>query len=364
MKRPTQEDVARAAGVSRATVSFVINNSVDNRVPISEETRQRVLKAVEELGYIPDTRAQALRSGDSKTIGYIIPDMHNPHYWENTDGIEQEAHAAGYTLLFSSMELNLKYGVDIFKDLAGRRIDGLILTGSFIDQSDEASLTLAQLLKQKRRVAFVEISDHLNNDHDIDCVLSDYRGVTLEAMAHLFSLQHKRIGMVLGAEPPELAFDRFESYKSSLQGAGLPYDPNLVAYCGSTLEDGYQAALKLLNHFPRPTAIIAINDLMAIGVLRAAGDLGLSVPRDFSLVSFDNISVTQYLVPRLTTATKDAVRLGREAVRMLLNRIQNPHLPRQKMYIPARLILRESTGPAPMDEYVLKMKQGDDQHIH
>ena len=350
MKRPTQLDVARAAGVSRATVSFVINDSVDNHIPISEETRQRVFKAVEELGYIPDARAQSLRSGDSKTIGFIIPDLNNPHYWENTDGIVQAARAAGYTLLLSSMELSLKYQVDIFKDLAGRRIDGLILTGTFIDRSDEASQTLAHLLKQKRGLALVEVSDRPNNDIDIDCVISDYRTATNEAMTHLISLQHKRIGMVLGAEPAELAFDRYEPYKACLQAAGLPFDPNLVAYCGPTLEDGYQAGLLLLKHAPRPTAILAINDLMAMGVLRAAADLGLRVPADFSLVGFDNIFAAPYMVPRLTTVSKDPVHLGKEAVRMLINRIQNPNLPRQNTYISARLIFRESTGPAPADD--------------
>ena len=345
MKRPTQVDVARAAGVSRATVSFVINDSADMRVPISEETRQRVLKAVEELGYIPDTRAQALRSGDTKTIGLIIPDIHNPHFWENAEGIEQEARKAGYHILFSSMELNMEYGADIFKDLSGRRIDGLILMGSFIDQSEEAKLTLAQLLK--RRLPIVEISDQPNQHHDIDCVHSNYRLATVEVMDHLISLHHQRIGVLYGAEPPELALDRFEPYKNCLQAAGLPFDPDLVAYCGSRLEDGYQAALRLLRRSPRPTAILAINDLMAIGVMRAAGDLGLSVPRDLSLVSFDDIPVSQYLVPRLTTASRDAVRLGQEAVRLVLERIQNPNQPRQTLHIPARLILRESTGIAP-----------------
>jgi len=347
MKRPTQVDVAQVAGVSRATVSFVINDATDRRVPISEETRQRVLKAVEELGYIPDTRAQALRSGDSKTIGLIIPDMHNPHFWENAEGTELEARAAGYHLLLSSMELNTKYGVDIFNDLAGRRIDGLILMGLILERSDEAKATLAHLHKLKRRLAIVEISDRPNNDRDIDCVLSDYRAVTGEMISHLVSLQHKRIGMVYGTATPELAIDRFEPYKASLQAASLPFDPDLVAYCGPTLEDGYQAALKLLKLSPRPTAIIAINDLMAISVLRAAGDLGLTVPRDLSLVSFDDIPVAKYMVPTLTTATKDAVRLGREAVRLVLARIQDPTQPRQKIYVPARLILRESTGLAP-----------------
>jgi DNA-binding LacI/PurR family transcriptional regulator len=155
--------------------------------------------------------------------------------------------------------------------------------------------------------------------------------------------------MVYGVATPELALDRFEPYQASLEAAGLPFNPALVAYGGPTLEDGYQSALRLLKVSPRPTAIIGINDLMAIGVLRAAGDLGLSVPVDLSLASFDDIPVAQYLVPRLTTATKDAVRLGKEAVRLVLNRIQNPGQPRQKIYVPARLILRESTGPAPSD---------------
>jgi len=112
LKRPTQLDVARKVGVSRATVSYVLNNRTDGKVPISKKTQQRVLQAIEELGYEPDTRAQSLRSGDTKTIGLIIPDMHNPHFWENADGIEQEARAAGYQLLLSSMDLSAEYGED------------------------------------------------------------------------------------------------------------------------------------------------------------------------------------------------------------------------------------------------------------
>jgi LacI family transcriptional regulator len=345
MKRPTQVDVAQLAGVSRATVSFVINDPTDSRVPISEETRQRVLKAVDELGYIPDTRAQALRSGDSKTIGLIIPDIHNPHFWQIVEGIEEEARSAGFHILFSSMQLNVKYGVSIFKDLAGRRIDGLILMGGLLDKSDEAKTTLAQLLK--RHLPIVEMSDRPSQDHDIDCVYSDYREVTMEAMRHLFSLQHTRIGFINGAEPPELAVDRYEAYQASLESASIPFDPDLVVYCGSTLEDGYQAALQMLNRVARPSAILAINDLMSMGVLRAAGDLGMNVPKDLSLVSFDDIPVSRYLVPRLTTASKEPVLMGSEAVRLVFKRIQNPNQPRQEVKNPTRLIIRESTGYAP-----------------
>src|SRR5512137_1235653 len=132
MKRPTQVDVARLAGVSRATVSYVANGLADGQVPISEETRRRVLKAIEELGYEPDARAQALRSGSTLTIGLILPDIRNPHFWQTADGVEQELRAAGYHLLLSSADLYPDYGEDIFKQMSRRRTDGLILMSSFI----------------------------------------------------------------------------------------------------------------------------------------------------------------------------------------------------------------------------------------
>ena len=314
MKQPTQLDVARKAGVSRATVSYVINGRADERVTISAETRRRVLHAVEVLGYEPDTRAQSLRSGDTKTIGLIIPDMRNPHFIENADSIEREARVFGYHLLLSSEDLSTEYGEDIFKDLSGRRIDGLILEGAFIDQSVEAKRRLGRLLKQQ--LPIVEITDRVNLDHNLDCVVSNYAAATTEVMSHLLSLHHRRIGMVYGVAGYELGLDRLKPYQDSLQTAGEAFDPDLIVYCGPTIEEGYQAGLQLLQLATRPTAILAINDLLAIGVLRAAGDLGLRIPADLSLVGFDDIPEARYLVPRLTTVSKDAARMGREAVRL------------------------------------------------
>jgi LacI family transcriptional regulator len=354
MKRPTQVDVARLAGVSRATVSYVVNDVAGGRIPISEETRQRVLEAVEELGYQPDARAQALRSGRTKAIGLIIPDIRNPHFWEVADGAEREARASGYHLLLSSADLNPEYGKDIFKDLSGRRIDGLIVMGAFIYQSEDAYKTLTRLLK--RRFPIVKLGEH----PDIDCVVSAYDETTKEVMSYLLSLQHRRIGLIYGVLPYqdglqaadlpveyESGPDRLLPYQDSLRAAGLPVDQELVVTCGPTIEDGYQAALRLLRMPERPTALIAINDLLALGALRAASDLGLHVPADLSLVGYDDIPRAHYLVPRLTTSSKDAARGGQEAVKLLLARIQEPNRPRQRVDIPARLIIRESTGPAP-----------------
>ncbi len=340
MKRSTQADVARQAGVSRATVSYVVNGQTEGRVPISEDTRQRVLEAIEELDYEPDARAQALRSGNTNTIGLIIPDLSNPHFCEYASGIEQEAHSSGYHLLLSSIALDEEYAVEVFKSLSRRRIDGLILASSFILLSEEAQKTLAQL--RERQLPIVEMNDQYN----VDCVVCDYREATKEVLNYLLSLGHRRIGLIYGVQVPELGDDRLSPYQEILKTAGL-FDQDLIAECGPTIEDGYQAALKLLRNKSRPTALIAINDLLAIGILRAAGDLGLAIPRDLSLVGYDDIPMAKYMVPRLTTVSKDAFHAGQAAFKLLSARIQNPDLPRQRKASPARFIIRESTGPAP-----------------
>ena len=346
MKRPSQVDVARLAGVSRATVSYVVNNQTDGRIPISEETRQRVLDAIAELGYVPDASARALRSGSTKTIGLIIPDIHNPHFWQVADGVEQEADAAGYHLLLSSIPPENKYAEDIFKSLLNRRIDGLVMIPSFIYQLDEAQKTLANLVERRFPIVGM-MADRGDMFHNIDRVISDYRDVTVEIMTHLLSLGHQRIGFIYGIAVPELGTDRLFAYQESLQTAGLPVDPGLVVECGPTTEDSYRATLQLLESPSRPTALLAINDLLAVGALRAIKDLGLDVPRDISLVGYDDIPLSKYLVPRLSTASKDGEKIGREATRLLLARLKDPDRPPQEIRLPARLILRESTGPAP-----------------
>jgi len=341
MNRPTQVDVAQRAGVSRATVSYVLNGLTEGRVPISNETRQRVLAAIEELGYELDARAQALRSGTTNTIALIIPDLQNPHFCEYANGLEVAARAAGYHLLLSSTTMNDEYAVEIFKDLARRRFDGLIIASSFILESKDAKATLEQV--RKRGLPIVEMDEN----YGVDSVSADYRDATREVMSYLLSLGHHRIGLVYGVGNHEIGQDRLQPYLESLTAANIPIEKDLIAECGPAIEDGYQASLKLLRLAPRPSALIVINDLLAISTLRAAADLGLRVPEDLSLVGFDDIPMANYLVPRLTTVTKNARAAGIKAFEVLLARIQNPDLPRQQIHIKPRLILRESTGPAP-----------------
>jgi LacI family transcriptional regulator len=341
MNRPTQVDVARLAGVSRATVSYVLNRATDGRVPISAETQRRVLEAIEELGYEPDVRAQALRSGSNNTIALIIPDLGNPHFCEYATAVEDAARASGYHVLLYSTTLNDEYALAIFKDLARRRFDGLILVSGFILQSKEAKTTLARLLH--RGLPVVELSEY----YGLDSVAAQYDDATKELMSYLFSLGHRRIAMIYGVGGHELANDRLLPYQASLKTAGIPFDDSLVQKCGPTIRDGYEACKKLLKLEVRPTAIIAINDLLAIGALRAAADLNLRIPNDLSVIGYDDIPMADFLIPRLTTVTKDAYMLGTHAFELLLARVQNPDLPRQIIHHMPRLIIRESTGQAP-----------------
>lgn len=339
-KRPTQADVARLAGVSRATVSYVVNGLADGRVLITEETRRRVLDAIAALGYEPDAMAQSLRRGTTRTIGLLIPDMHNPHYWQIAHGAEEQAHAEGYDLLLTSTSLDPDREVHAVTALSRRRIDGLIFLLTFTDRLAGEIEKLAG-----RGVPLAVIGGQIPG---VDFVNSGgYHEGALLIMDYLLKLGHRRIGLVYGVAVPSLGQDRLTAYQQALDRAGLPLDESLIARCSTTLEDGYRAASRLLELSPRPTAILVINDLLAVATIRAIADCGLHVPGDVSVASFDDIELAAYVTPPLTTVRSNAEEMGRAAARMIFARLRDPALPPQQVDIPRQLIVRASTGPAP-----------------
>jgi LacI family transcriptional regulator len=338
-KRPTQMDVARAAGVSRATVSYVLNNQTDQRIPISPETRQRVLETIAMLGYQIDARAQALRSGETRTIGVLLPLYENPFFWELLRGISDEAQAAGYSLLLTHNPLTPELEVQSVREMAEQRVDGLVMIIGF-KLVPEA--VLAQLRHSHRPV--VEISCCPSQ---FDYVQQDYLQAALALMQHLLDLGHRRIGFLQGVTTPSQGVDRLQAYRIALEQAGLPHDESLLVQCGEHLADGYQAAYGILSRPDRPTALMTINDLLSIAALRAAADLGLRVPHDLSIAGFDDIPFAEYTIPRLTSISTQPVETGREAVRMLLKRIANPDAEQYSALSPWQLRIRESTGRAP-----------------
>lgn len=340
MKRPTQSDVARIAGVSRATVSYVLNNQTDQRIPISIETRQRVLEVIEQLGYEVDARAQSLRSGETKTIGVLLPIYENPYFWQILMGIASEAESVGYSLLLAHNSLTPEREYQSIRELAEQRVDGMILLIGFHEFSE---IALNQIRKSLRPI--VEISASAS---EFDHVHQSYGEGAIALMRHLISLGHQRIGFVCGVTVMSQGVDRITAYRQALEESNLPYDETLIHPCGELLEDGYRAAIELLSRPDRPTAVLAINDLLGIATLRAATDLGLRIPQDVSIASFDNIPFAQYTIPRLTTIASSPEENGRDAVRLLLKRLVDPKRPQEVVTSNWRLLIQESTGIAPL----------------
>ncbi|MEM7738159.1 MAG: LacI family DNA-binding transcriptional regulator [Deinococcota bacterium] len=338
IKRPTQTDVAKRAGVSRATVSYVLNEQ-HGAAPVSAATRLRVMQAINDLGYEPDTRAQSLRSGHSKTIGLLVPDIHNPHYWQAIEGIEEEARAGGFDLLLTHSSFDRTREDYCLQALIQRTISGLIIIKAGGSLKPE---TVKKLLATGR-----PIGEFLSQTAGFDSVTGrGYRKVTRELMDHLLQLGHKNFAFINGVANPDLGTNRLKTYRTCLQEAGIPTSNAHVENCGTSTEEGYQATIKVLRLKPQTTAIIVINDLLAMGVVRAIYDLDLQVPKDISVASFDDIDSSNYFVPRLTTVRTDAKAEGKLLTRLLLDRLRDPSLEARTVELSARLIIRESTGKA------------------
>lgn len=335
-------DVARKAGVSRSTVSYVLNDQSDLKIPISDETRQRVMEAIAELGYIPDARAQALRSGNTNIVGVIIPVIQNPFFWQMLSGISEGLQEAGYSLHLTHHPLDTEQEASTIRALTQQPVDGFILLAA----AKYLLPGLTEFLRKSGRPVVEITSAKAEFDH----VVHSYDGGTQALMAHLLELGHERIGFVYGISLDVQGFDRLLTYRKALTDAGLPAEGQFEAHCGESLEEAYQAGLAILSQPDRPTALLVINDMLSVAVMRAAADLGLSIPRDLSVASFDDIPSASYTIPRLTTVSGKAVQSGRDAVRLLLNRFNTPELPQQVTTADVELMIRESTGPVPRAE--------------
>ena len=338
-KRVTQSDVARLAGVSRATVSNVVTGHTGGSVQITEETRRRVLAAIAQLGYQPHAAARSLRSGRTDTIALLIPDGRNPHWWAIVRGVEAVAREHGCQLVLSISGQEAERERRSLRALAEQRFDGLILI-----------LTYPGRLADELDALRLQGSPIVTFGHELpgkDLVTQDYGPGTCELMDHLMKLGHTRIGFIHGVARAGLGADRLFAYRRALRAAGLPYEKALIAQCGPDPDDGACAARRLLDLSPRPTAILGVNDLMAMGALQAAYERGLAVPADLSVAGFDDMDFAEHLTPPLTTVRAHGEEIGRQAAALLFARLADPDRPPQRVAIPTELVIRNSTGVGP-----------------
>ncbi len=335
VKSPTQADVAKLAGVSRSTVSFVLNRRHDRAISITDETRRKVWDAARRLGYEPNAMARGLRSGQSYNIGALIPNLYNLHYLEILDGIEQTLanHRYHLTLMVTNFEPERER--KCFQLLFRQQLDGLILMPTFWNKLPEEMAVLAE--RGSPAVFLPAVKG------GTDWINSDIRGGSEKLMDHLLSLGHQRIGFVNGVARRELTATRYTVYCEKIDAAGLAFDASLVQHCGPTMQDGFESTSVLLDLANPPTAIWTINDVLAVGALRAVHEHGLRIPEDVAVAGFDDTSIAAQLFPSLTTVRIPSTEMGKRAAEMLLQRIEKADHPPMRETLATTLVIRQST---------------------
>lgn len=348
----TIKDVAAIAGVSFTTVSHVINGTR----AVAPETKARVEEAIKKLGYSPSVVARSLRSGESKTVGVVSIANSDPYFTQVLHGIQERGWEAGFGVYISHTELIDVCATDAvipdndcladredrhLGDLSRRNVQGVILNSLQTDA--RLSKTLDRL-----ELPCILFQRLITGPRWDNFMCDDFQGTT-EAMVHLLSLGHSKIALVegFGFESHSVKF-RKRAWEDSLIAAGFKANPAFIADGQYDSLASYRATKELLSAKERPTAIIYYSDVMALAGIRAAYDLGLEVPKDLSVIGYDNLTLDAFTVPRMTSVSQQSVRIGRDMMSRLAERIAHPDIEPLVRTYPQELIVRESTGPVPV----------------
>lgn len=329
----TLRDVARRAGVSIATVSYVLNGTR----PVSLEVEARVREAAAALQYRPNRLARGLRRKRTHVLGLIVPDSANPFFAEVARGLEDLSFAHDYSLILCNSDGDPIKEQRYLGVLIEQQVDGIALVS--------VSATPAHLaILQERGIPFVVVDRDLPG-LEADCVLADNFQGGYGATRHLLDRGHRRIACITGPSDLTPSADRVRGYQKAMEEAGIEPLEIWIRRGDFRAESGYHAARFFLSLPPaiRPTAIFACNDLMAIGAMRAIGEAGLRIPQDIALVGFDDIALAAYVIPPLTTVAQPTYEMGRLAGELLLRRIQAGGRPPARYLLPVRMVVRHST---------------------
>jgi DNA-binding LacI/PurR family transcriptional regulator len=336
-KRVTMKDVAERAGVSSTTVSFILNEKSQGAIP--DQTRLRVMQAVQELGYVRNAAGRRLASGKSHTLGFVLPaaehirvDAFIPQFLYSLNEVCHQNH---FNLLVHAV--GSPATPRAYADLVtANEIDGL-----FIVNPQESDTEISALLDS----GFPVVADP-GRKHPLACgVAIDNVVAAKTAVRHLIGLGHRRIACInYGPHRFLSAAGRCDGYREALEEAGIALDDSLVFWADFSHESGYETAHRLLEKTPLPTAIFVGNDTVAIGALGALHDRGLRVPADVALVSIDDIPAARYLNPPLTTVRVPAADFGRISGEMLIKLVRGERPEPSRVYLPTELVVRESCG--------------------
>lgn len=324
------KEVAKKAGVSVATVSRVLNNSD----LVSEETKERVLKAIKELNYHPNLLSRNLRHLKTKMILALLPNVSNPFYARVVKGIEDVAHKHGYNVMLCNTDSNPEKERAYLELLKNKLADGVILMASTMKKEE---LTLLA-----KNYPVVQCCEYIE-DAGASYVSIDNFSAAYKAVRHLINLGHSKIALLSCKNEFISTKLREEGYKKALEEAGIKFDEKLVKYGDYSFKSGIRAAKELLSMQEKPTAIFAISDIMAIGVIKALKEAKLKVPENVAVVGFDDINFASMYDPAVTTISQPKYDLGCVAMEMLLNFIEGKQKNPQGVFLEHELVIREST---------------------
>jgi DNA-binding LacI/PurR family transcriptional regulator len=330
-------DVAKAAAVAIQTVSLVIND----KPGISEPTRVRVLQAVRELDYHPNNLGKSLRSRRTYTIGVLIPSVTNPYFSEIVRGIEDAAHRAGYSVFLCNTDGEPEKLSLYLEILHRHRVAGLICT-----MPPNGNQVVEDLVAHGTPVVLLG-GGMAQTDARIVIVTADERQGERTATAHLLGLGHRRIGLITGPAGLAVTTARVYGYEDAFLDFALEPDPELVVPGGFNVADGEEGAAQLLRLAQPPTAIIAANDLVAIGAIMALKRGGQRVPEDVSVIGYDDIGLAAIYDPALTTIAQPLYAMGVSALQATLDRVGSPALPGEIIRFETQLVVRDSVLPFP-----------------
>lgn len=327
---PNILDVAERAGVSRSTVSRVLNNN--GRV--DPETKQKVLAAMKELNYQPSQVARNLRRKETNLIAVLIPCISNPFFGSLVQGIEEVAVRKGYHVILCNMGEDPVRQMEYLRMLERKQVDGVILT---------ALRNPLEEVKSYLQYGPIVLASEYVEDDSLPAVIIDNIKAAEHAAEHLILKGHKRIGFINGPEHIVLCRDRQKGYVQTLEKYEIPVSYDLIMYSDFTIEGGFQCAKQLLALKEKPSAIFAANDEMAVGVIQAVQEQGLRVPQDVAVVGFDNVQVSRVVQPNLTTIDQPIVQMGVQSMELLMSYLEGDVLEDKRIVLEVNLCIREST---------------------
>ena len=330
--RVTIRDVAAHAGVSHQTVSRVINNSER----VSPETRAQIEASINELGYRPNAIARSMARGRTCTLACISPNLTDFTFASIIEGAEAKVRKHGYFLVSSSAPTEEEFSRLIEELFTSRRAEGLFVINPYADGR-------YNLLPPEVPTVFVAARPRVRDT--VSSVALDDFNVARQATQHLIELGHRHIAMVTGPMVEDCSQDRCSGYEQALKDNSINLDQSLVVAGDWAATSGYQALKYFIELSSPPTAIFAQNDRMAIGILRGAREMGVNVPSELSVIGVDDMPLSSYFDPPLTTMRQDPLSIGREAARLLIEKVENREPSPEHILLEAQLIQRKSTGP-------------------